>query len=269
MSQPNYPRWWPDAESELRRVVSKFFAQRESKLDLPAEKIVKRKNPFLFRAKAGSVDAYATALVEAFLSSSEETVFGQVLEDVIMVICKHAKGGRKSGIEDLDLEYDAEDGTRVLVQIKSGTNWGNAAQRKALKTAFQKATRRLRQGDQNLNVKCIEGCCYGPSGHKDFGTHIRLSGNDFWREISGCDGAGEAVLRLIGEYASNGFQAAQDQARDRIVEYLESQQIVEGGEVLWDRLLALVLQPGKSGKAGSSDEENDNVPETETNTGVP
>lgn len=246
MSRPDYPDWWPAAEPELREVVAGFFAQRESKLDLPAEKIVKRKNPFLLCTKAGSAEAYAAALVKALLTSGEEIVFGQVLEDVVMVICKHAKGGRKSGIEGLDLEYDAEDGTRVLVQIKPGTNWGNSSQRKSLRSAFQKATRRLRQGDRNLNVKCIEGCCYGPSGHRDFGAHIRLVGNDFWREISGCDGTEEVVLRLIGEYASNGLQAAQEQARKRVVEYLERQQVVEGGEMLWDRLLALVQQPARA-----------------------
>lgn len=45
-------------------------------------------------------------IVDAFLSSSEETMFGNVLEGIAIDICSHAKGGRKSSTESIDLEYD-------------------------------------------------------------------------------------------------------------------------------------------------------------------
>jgi len=36
-------------------------------------------------------------------------------------------GGRKSGITNIDLEFDT-DGKRNIVTIKSGPNWGNSSQ---------------------------------------------------------------------------------------------------------------------------------------------
>ena len=69
-------------------------------------------------------------VIGAYLSSSEETIFGGVLEKIAILICKHAKGGRKSSAEGIDLEYESN-GERTIMQIKSGTNWGNSSQHKA------------------------------------------------------------------------------------------------------------------------------------------
>ncbi len=256
MTRLNYPQWWSAAEPELRKIVSDFFVKMEEKLNEPPEKMVKRKNPFLFRTKAETGEDYAAALIEAFLSSSEETVFGGVLESMATVICRHAKGGRKSGIEHIDLEYDIENNTRVIVQIKSGIHWGNSSQRKSLRNAFQKASRILRQGNKGLNVRCIEGCCYGPSGHQDLGHHERLVGNEFWQEISDWDKTSVAVLNLVGEHASNDFHMAREQAKARVLEYLKHQQVLNGDKVLWGKLLDLVLRPKTPKKNNKSDDES-------------
>lgn len=52
-------------------------------------------------------------------------------------------------IENIDLEYDRA-ATRTLVQIKSGPNWGNASQKRALQERFASATRTLKQGSASL-----------------------------------------------------------------------------------------------------------------------
>lgn len=41
-------------------------------------------------------------VIDAYLSSSEETIFGNILEDIAIIICSKAKQGYKSGIANID-----------------------------------------------------------------------------------------------------------------------------------------------------------------------
>ncbi len=61
-----------------------FHAPRlESLRQLKIDKVLKRKNPYLFRAKnITTANQLASALLEAHLSSSEETHFGSFLEEI-------------------------------------------------------------------------------------------------------------------------------------------------------------------------------------------
>lgn len=238
------PVWWTDAEHEADLLVKDFTARLKQKLAASPEHIITRKNPFLFRVRATS-DAHALAkmVIDAYLSSSEETMFGGVLEGIAVVICKHSKGGWKSAVGKMDLEYNTAH-TRTIIQIKSGTNWGNSSQHQAQKAAFNTASRILRQGDSDLNVRCVEGCCYGKSEVKDKGAHIRIVGYDFWQEISDWDGTAEAVMELLGKHASNGLGDVRREAYKRMVTFLRDAGVVdELDNVCWPKLLALVMRP--------------------------
>ncbi len=180
---------------------------------------MRRKNPFLFRVRVVlDVRELANMVTDAYLSSSEETMFGNVLEEVAITICANAKGGRKSGISNIDLEYD-EDRTRTIIQIKSGVNWGNSSQHRALRRAFNDATRVLRQGHTRLHVRCVEGICYGKSQIVDRGSHLRIVGHCFWKDISDWDGTAIGVMQLLGKHASNGLYDARRQERTRISDW--------------------------------------------------
>lgn len=241
------PPWWAEAETEANAIVKDFTAKLKKKLCESPEKIIRRKNPFLFRVRAASnVQTLADMVINAYLSSSEETMFGHVLEDVIIAICKNAKNGRKSGIPNIDLEYDYGY-TRTIMQIKSGVNWGNSSQHKAQVRAFKSATAVLRQGSRQLNVRCIEGICYGKSEIKDKGSHLRVVGQCLWEEISDWNGTAGAVMELLGKHASNGLNSTREEARDQMVCFLrDSGAVRDDGTVQWDKLLDLVMAgPGK------------------------
>ena len=92
-----------------------------------------------------------------------------------------------------------------------------------------------------MHVRCIEGCCYGKSGINDKGTHERLVGYAFWKEISGWEGAAHAVLELIGEYAENGLQTARAEAHRMVVNYLYERGIADEEGLDWDKLLGIVM----------------------------
>ena len=128
------------------------------------------------------------------------------------------------------------------MQIKSGINWGNSSQRKKLVTDFQSAVRTLRQGG-GVQVRAVEGICYGPSGLKDYGSHIRLVGNTFWQDISGWADTGRAVLRIVEHHAANGLTDVIAAARASIVEYLQRAGATTHGDVNWYRLYDLIMMP--------------------------
>ena len=220
------PPWWPLVEQEANATLRQFTEKLRKKLAEPPEKIIKRKNPFLFRARVDDdVHAFARMVIDAYLSSSEETMFGNTLEEIAISICKHARGGQKSTADNIDLEYIKDD-VRCVMQIKSGVNWGNSSQKKTLVRDFQKAARILRQGSPSSRVRCIEGICYGKSEIKDVGTHYRYVGHAFWQEVSGWDGSAQAVLEIIGTHASNGLNEARHKACEGLVHYFKQQGII-------------------------------------------
>ena len=229
-----------------------FPAKLRAKLQTKPHTFISRKNPFLFRIRdAKNVEELAWRILDAFLSSSEETIFGDVLEDLAVIVCRHARGGQKSGIEHIDLEYSDPSGARMLIQVKSSVHWGNSSQHKALREAFARAMTILRQGNRNLHVRCIEGCCYGKSEIKDRGTHERIVGYEFWKEISGWEGTASAILKLVGEYAENGLQDAREHAHGVVVNYLHEMEVATDTGLAWDKLLHIIMTGAPRGKRGS------------------
>ena len=236
------PDWWDAAECDVHAAVKQFPERVRQKIEeQPPRMVVAGKNPFLFRARVKSdANLLATMMIDAFLSSSEETMFGNILEEIAIAVCSHSKGGRKSSTANIDLEYD-DGGLRTIVQVKSGPNWSNSRQRSKLVDDFRSATKVLRQGG-NLQVRAVEGICYGPSSTKDLGSHHQLIGNDFWYDISDWMGAANRVLKIIGKHAGNGLLEVREGARDKMVAYLRSEgAVTPTGKVRWKVLLNLVM----------------------------
>ena len=179
---------------------------------------------------------------DAYLSSSEETMFGNVLEKIAIAICEQAKTGRKSGIRNIDLEYE-QGQAKTIIQVKSGVNWGNSSAHKSLESAFDAARIVLRQGNPALNVRCIEGICYGKDEIKDKGTHHRYVGHLFWKEISDWDDTAAGVMEILGKHTSNGLHDIRSDAEDRVKEFLLYSGAINLNDlsIEWDKLLELVM----------------------------
>lgn len=167
-----------------------FHEKKLAKIrELTLNTIIKRKNPYLFRAKgSNSANDYIKAVLDASLSSGEESNFGDFIENVAVFVAGKVYGGRKSGIRGIDLEIE-DSRRKYLISIKSGPNWGNSGQRQDLVKSFQTATKILRTsgGAANMEIQCVEGCCYGVDDVPVKDTHHRLCGQRFWKFISGGD----------------------------------------------------------------------------------
>ena len=113
----------------VNKNIGEFHKKRiEALANLKLNIILKKKNPYLFKAKyLLTAEAIIKSIMDAFISSNEETIFGDWLEGLAIFINQKVYKGRKSGISGIDLEFDL-DGIRYIIAIKSGPNWGNSGQ---------------------------------------------------------------------------------------------------------------------------------------------
>lgn len=176
-----------DIEQYVEENIQNFHDKRLEGLEIGNfTKLLKRKNPYLFKVKNMDVAAdVVKGILDAYISSSEETKFGDWLEGLAIYINKQVYGGTKSAANGIDLEFE-KDGVHYLVNIKSGPNWGNASQIRKMKQDFDNARRTLRTSGSQLRIEAVNGCCYGKSKHSLMeGNFYKYCGQKFWEFISG------------------------------------------------------------------------------------
>ena len=123
--------------------------------------LLRRKNPYLFKSKNITIASdLIRSLLDAHLSSQEETMFGDFLEGLAVRVAEIVHNGQKSATTGIDLEFSTGE-ARYIVSIKSGPNWGNSSQIAKMKDHFSTAARVIRQGNHTANVIAVNGCCYG------------------------------------------------------------------------------------------------------------
>lgn len=134
-----------DITNYVEKNIGVFHQKRIEKVEsLKLRDVLKKKNPYLFRAKNVLIaNDLIQGIAEAYLSSSEEGIFGDWLENLAIYINEKSFNGRKSGITGVDLEFD-KDNIRYIVSIKSGSNWGNDSQIKKMVDNFNSARKVLR-----------------------------------------------------------------------------------------------------------------------------
>ncbi len=183
--------------------IGTFHIKRLEKIqNLELKKdLLKRKNPYLFKAKnVLSAESLVRGILDAFLSSQEETIFGDFLEGLAIFVCSKVFGGQKSTQEGIDLEFD-RDGIKYVVEIKSGPNWGNSSQLKKMKENFAKAQQFFRATNPNLKIVPINGCCYGRDDVPDKGDYFKYCGQRFWSFISDNDDLYVQIVEPLGHQA--------------------------------------------------------------------
>ncbi len=139
-------------------------------------------------------------ILEAYLASSEEKIFGDFLENLAVFVASKTCDGQKSSATGIDLEF-AKDDTRYIVSIKSGPNWGNSSQHRRLEDDFKKAEKVLRQSRQISNVCCVLGICYGNSKTSFLNGYWKHTGQSFWHLISDDKELYKEIVEPLGHKA--------------------------------------------------------------------
>lgn len=183
--------------------IPNFHKNRLEKLKkLKLKDVLKRKNPYLFKVKnITTAGDFIKTILDAYLSSQEESLFGGFLEGLAIFICSNVYNGRKSSTEGIDLELET-DNTKYIVSIKSGPNWGNSSQIKKMKDNFRKAKRILgTTTSTGLHVVAVNGCCYGKDNKPNKGDYLKLCGQRFWEFISGNENLYTEIIEPLGHKA--------------------------------------------------------------------
>lgn len=169
--------------------------------DLKLKAILKRKNLYLFRAKnIQTAQDLIKTILDAYLSSQEETIFGDFLENLAVFVCGRVFGGYKSAAEGIDLEF-TRDNIRFLVSIKSGPNWGNSGQIRRMQNNFNQAARILGNRITEAKISFVNGCCYGRDRNPNKGDYQKLCGQSFWELVSGNERLYIDIIEPLGHRA--------------------------------------------------------------------
>lgn len=173
-----------DVKDYVNENVVDFHQRRLKSLEeLKLEKLL-TKNPYLFKAKnLLTANALIEDLLSAFLSSSEEKLFGDFLEGLAVFVAQKTCGGHKSTAQGVDLEFFNSD-THYVVSIKSGPNWGNSSQQDKLEQDLKTAVARLKQSKRSSNIQPVLGICYGKTKTTFLRGYMKIVGQNFWHLIS-------------------------------------------------------------------------------------
>lgn len=225
--------------------IGDFHQKRLSKVDsIKLKDVLKAKNPYLFKAKnVTSADEIIDGILSAFISSSEEGIFGNWLERLAVFINTEVYSGRKAAVDGIDLDFE-KDGKRYLVAIKSGPNWGNDSQYKKLIDQFNTARRRLATSGASVETVCVNGCCYGKSNasseFKAKGNYYKMCGQRFWELISGDPDLYLKLIEPLGHEAfekNEEFMESYNNLKNRLVREFLIDFMKDDGSIDWEKLV--------------------------------
>jgi len=232
-----------DVSQYVEKNIGTFHEKRIHSLDgLKLKQVLKRKNPYLFKAKyVLTADEIVRGIVDAHISSNEETIFGDWLEGLAIFINGKVYGGRKSGIPNIDLEFDTS-GIRNIITIKSGPNWGNSSQIAKMASDFKTAKKTLRTGNSKLSIVAVNGCCYGRDNQPDKGDYYKYCGQKFWEFISGDPNLYTELIEPLGHKAkerNDDFIKSYSQMINKFIKEFTADFCDKNGAIDWDKLVRL------------------------------
>lgn len=225
--------------------IGDFHQRRLKKLeDINLKEVLRSKNPYLFKAKnVNRADEIVGPILDAYISSSEETIFGNWLERLAIFINQSVYGGQKAVVPGIDLDFN--NGTnRYLVTIKSGPDWGNDSQVAKMVDNFNTARKRLQTSGAGAQAICVNGCCYGRSRPKtEFkakGSYHKMCGQRFWELISGDSNLYVELIVPLGHDAkkrNDNFKKSYDAIVNKFTKEFLNDFSDPSGNIDWEKLV--------------------------------
>ncbi len=218
--------------------LTDFYTALTRTLDnIEVDKILKRKNPYLYRAKGiNSAGQIVEGILSAYISSSEETLFGNCFFEPIALV---VSGGQKAVTEGVDITVD-KNNTIYSIAVKSGTSVFNADSKKRQEQNFQSAQKRAQQAHKAFIP--VVGYGYGKkktkTGKEKF--YLELAGKDFWEWLTGDVDFYTKIISFMStrpdEYIKE-FEESYGKAENRMIREFTVKYCKEDGSIDWDTLI--------------------------------
>ncbi len=235
------PLDWAMTSDFIQAQVVDFHEKRINKLSSTKLNDILSKNPYLFRAKnLLTASELIQSMLDARLSSSEEKMFGDLLERVVIFVAQQTLNGQKSSTKGIDLDF-VKDGSRYLISIKSGPKWGNSSQYQSLRTNFKNAVKVIRQAETGVHIQPVLGICYGKAQNADAGDYIKLVGQSFWDFISDTPSLYLDIIEPIS-YEAKSYNETLTEIRsaleNRLVKEFTNDYCDDDGRIEWEKLVS-------------------------------
>jgi hypothetical protein len=228
-------------ELEISKCLERFYQARLAGLNkLSLKKVLRKKNPYLYRAlgieKASEI---VEQILGAFITSSDETIFGNLFFEPI---ARMAAGGKVADGEGVDFTVETESKI-TAVAVKSGPNWGNASQHKRQSTNFDSLRSRLYKIQKQFDPLC--GQAYGQQSSEptENSRFRRRSGQVFWEEITGDPDFHLKLIRLMKDVPARNrpkYRPIWDAAVNRFTAEFIADYCFPSGLIDWDKLVVFV-----------------------------
>ena len=233
-----------ELEQYVEQNIQGFHEKRfESLNSLKLATVLLRKNPYLFKAKNMYIAAdFVRSLLDAHLSSQEETLFGNFLEGIAIFVCNQIYDGFKSRLRGIDLEFVRDD-RYYIVSIKSGPKWANADQQGKMVLNFAAARELLLLQNPNLAIIAVNGCCYGREAKPEKLGYYKYCGQAFWELVSGDRDMYVRIIEPLGYKAkekNDDFQQRYSAVINKFTYDFSAEFCNGAGEILWAKIVALV-----------------------------
>lgn len=225
----------------IATALETFYNVLIEKIDtLNIQKVMKRKNPYLYRAKAmESAAEIVESVLTAFVSSSEETIFGNCFFEPIAIA---ASGGNKALAEGIDIMIqDNATNTITAIAVKSGPAVFNADSKKRQEQNFAAASKLAQQ--VKARYEAYIGYCYGKkkeSGRGKPKMYQELAGKRFWAELTGDGEFYKKIIEYMGtmpEQYITSYKESYSKAANRLVREFSNSFCKEDGSIDWEKLV--------------------------------
>ena len=226
----------------IATALNNFYDSLNRKLDsLHIKEIMKRKNPYLYKAKGiRSVEDIVESVLNAHVSSSEETIFGNTFFEPLAIA---ASNGEKALAEGLDIiKYDKDENTFYAIAVKSGTSVFNADSKKKQELNFKAAKKRADQSKSRYVP--IIGYSYGkkkkPKKDAEPQIYQELAGKQFWQKLTGDETFYQKIILYMSsmpEQFAKEYETSYAKAKARLVQEFTELFCNEDGSINWERLV--------------------------------
>ena len=230
-----------EVEKAIAKSLEEFYNSLLAKIDtINITDIIKRKNPYLYRAKAmQNASEIVESVLSATVSSSEETIFGNCFFEPLAIA---ASGGNKALAEGVDIMVeDKQNNTIYAIAVKSGPSVFNADSKKRQEQNFN-AARKLAQQAKAIYEPII-GYSYGKKRSTGRGRptiYKELAGQDFWAELTGDPEFYIKIINYMGnkpEQYLEKYRESYNKASNRLVKQFTENFCDEDGSINWEKLV--------------------------------
>jgi len=234
-------------DQEVQGLLNILYEKRFKKLNEVDLQRLLKKNPFLFRSIGiDDPNELIEAMLDAFLSSSDETFFGNdFFEPLAYWTAKnavlHADNKRESvtigSASGTDLAIETAT-SYLAIAVKSGTNIFNSQSTKGQTAEFVELQSRLRK--MGKEIRPILGYGYGRHKASHRSKSEKHAGQAFWLLLSGEENFYIRIFDTIGKYAISHreeYLKKYSKTKNRILKQLMCNFVDDNGELNWQKIV--------------------------------